>query len=447
MNLYKNLKNNTFLNRSFSTIMLRGVGIALSFSMLLIITNLFPDDVVGKYQYFNSILIIMGTISLLGLNVSFIRFSGELIAASEQQKLKSLYYKNVLILFVSTVIIFLIYFVTRSFLLPDIIKPEDDKIYLLALLAIFPNCLSVLNFQVLLGLKKLYLSEFFRNVIKFSIIMISILAFYFMQKYNQLIEAFIYALIFIALISTLFILNILYKGFSYSKDRTNGVYSLSYKRILQVSIPMALSYISLLLMQQIDLLVLKRHSPFNDLAYYGVAVKISFLLNIILTAINQVIGPQVAELYYKNDRKSLEKVIGKSILLNNLLVIPLVIIIFIFPGTILNLFGENYIKAKVALLILVVGQAVNALAGSTDLYLNMTGKQNFFQRIIIIALIINLILNFILIPRFGMIGAATSTALSLVFWNILGVIYVRRVDDIVLILNFELLKKYLKNEK
>ena len=433
--LLSTLINSGFLKKGFAIIVLRFLGVLLSFGGLMLITNLFPDDEVGRYQYLNSIIITVGTVVLLGLNVSFIRFAGELFATQKQYEFKRLYTRNVIIISIMTLIFVLFYFIFR-FLFPEIINAADDRIYKMSLLALFPHAIAVLNFQVLLGLNRLYLSEFFRNVIKFITIIIFVLLFYFLNKHDQLLEAFIWSLWLVAILSTLFV------WFRLNDFKTETIIedSISYRKILKVSIPMILSFISLLLMQQMDLLVLKEFTAYENLAYYGVAVKISMVLSIVLTAVNQVIGPQLAEFYFKGDKNGIKSIVDKSIILNNALTIPIIIVIMIIPETVLSFFGENYYVAKNALLILLIGQGINGIMGSTDLYLNMTGKQNYFQKIIFMALIINLILNFILVPKWGMTGAATATAVSLIFWNILGVIYVYRVDGVVLVLNFALIK-------
>ena len=441
MNFYKILKNSTFLNRGFSTITLRGIGVALSFSMLLIVTNLFTDEIVGKYQYLNSIIIVAGTVALLGSNVSFIRFAGEIWAEGQYDSLNSLYIRNFVIVLSMTVFFILLYLIMRMQLMPQYISAQDDQIYIFSLLALFPNCIAILNFQVLLSFRRLYLSEIFRNVVKLCLIILCILLFYYLGSKTSLLEAYVLSLWLVAVLSTWYVWKELHRLPQQTKEVMGDV--ITYRKILRVSIPMTLSFLSLLLMQQLDLILLKEYSAYENLAYYGVAVKISMMLNIALVAVNQVVGPQLAEFYYKKDKKGLKDIVEKSIILNTALSLPVMIIVLMMPETILSVFGSNYILAKDALIILLIGQALNAMMGSTDLYLNMTGKQNYFQKIIFIALIINVILNFVLIPQFGMIGAAIATAISLVFWNILGVIYIYRVDNIILIINFALIKKYI----
>ena len=75
--------------------------------------------------------------------------------------------------------------------------------------------------------------------------------------------------------------------------------------------------------------------------------------------------------------------------------------------------------AYVPLVILCVGQIVNASMGSVGSLLNMTGHERDTMQSILIGATVNVILNFILTPRWGMIGAATATATTLIVWNLI----------------------------
>jgi O-antigen/teichoic acid export membrane protein len=60
--------------------------------------------------------------------------------------------------------------------------------------------------------------------------------------------------------------------------------------------------------------------------------------------------------------------------------------------------------------------------------MNMTGKQNKLQRILLLGLLINLVLNVIYIPKYGMIGAAASTVISMVCWKLVATVTIFRKD-------------------
>ena len=102
---------------------------------------------------------------------------------------------------------------------------------------------------------------------------------------------------------------------------------------------------------------------------------------------------------------------------------------------ILSIFGAEYQQATLALRILILGHYMATLCGTTQVYLNMTKKQVVLQYILILAVIINCLLNWKLIPVYGIEGAATASAISVLFWNFAAVVWVYKKDRIKLFLH------------
>jgi O-antigen/teichoic acid export membrane protein len=75
--------------------------------------------------------------------------------------------------------------------------------------------------------------------------------------------------------------------------------------------------------------------------------------------------------------------------------------------------------AYVPLVILCVGQLVNASMGSVASVLNMTGHERETTKSVLVGAFVNVTLNLALVPVWGMIGAAIATACTLVVWNVI----------------------------
>jgi O-antigen/teichoic acid export membrane protein len=76
-------------------------------------------------------------------------------------------------------------------------------------------------------------------------------------------------------------------------------------------------------------------------------------------------------------------------------------------------------------LFLAIGQCVSASSGATNAFMNMTGKQVAFRNIICCAAIINILLNYFLIPLMGISGSALAAMSSTIFWNIASLLYIK----------------------
>ena len=78
--------------------------------------------------------------------------------------------------------------------------------------------------------------------------------------------------------------------------------------------------------------------------------------------------------------------------------IPLAAIIFIFPKFFMGLYGTEFLIGFEALRWLVIGRVVNAFSGSVGNLMQMSDQQNMYMKILIIGSVINIMLNYYLIP-------------------------------------------------
>jgi O-antigen/teichoic acid export membrane protein len=109
---------------------------------------------------------------------------------------------------------------------------------------------------------------------------------------------------------------------------------------------------------------------------------------------------------------------------------PIIISIIVYPETILNVFGSEYIAAKYVLILIALGQMINAFVGANGYILNMSGHEKLTLINNFIMASINIILNILLIPRFDILGAAMATTISIIVINIAKVIQVKKYLDI-----------------
>ncbi|MGZ5441413.1 MAG: hypothetical protein ACXW5U_03935 [Thermoanaerobaculia bacterium] len=81
------------------------------------------------------------------------------------------------------------------------------------------------------------------------------------------------------------------------------------------------------------------------------------------------------------------------------------------------LFGAEFEAGTVPLMILCCSQLVNVLFGSVAVILNMTGNEGMTARGVGIAAVTNIVLNLLLMPTYGVVGAACASLVSMITWN------------------------------
>jgi O-antigen/teichoic acid export membrane protein len=164
----------------------------------------------------------------------------------------------------------------------------------------------------------------------------------------------------------------------------------------------------------------------KDVGIYNIAFKIATVTSFFLVSINSIVAPKFAELYWSNRTKELKKTVLKSAKLNFWSSTPVLLPFIFFPKFFMGLFGIEFVEGYRSLIILSIGQFVNAFCGSVGYLLTMTGNQDVFRNIYFISTILNLLLCFILIPLLGVDGAALSFSISMIFWNVLSLIIVKK---------------------
>lgn len=201
--------------------------------------------------------------------------------------------------------------------------------------------------------------------------------------------------------------------------RAGTAYVYKSRAWLAATMPLALVASAQLINTRTDLVVLGLFSDPEDVGLYRVAAHGATLVAFGLSAINMVAAPRFTRLHVEGDAENLELFARQSARIAVLTATPIAAAFVLFGGSILSwIFGDRYAAAYAPLAILTIGQIVNASVGSVGFLLNMTGHERDTARGVMAGALANVSLALLLVPRFGMHGAAIATATSLVVWNL-----------------------------
>lgn len=181
------------------------------------------------------------------------------------------------------------------------------------------------------------------------------------------------------------------------------------------------------LMKQTDLVMLGALDAAESVGVYKVAVTGALLVTFLHVAVNQVQGPHISHLWTIGEHQQLQRLVTFNARLTMLATIFSVsALMFLAEWGIELLYGEQYSSAALPLRILCFGHLVNGLSGPVGSILNMTGHEKKAAITVVICCAINVMLNMLLIPEFGIGGAAVATASTLALWNIALLVLVRK---------------------
>lgn len=182
-----------------------------------------------------------------------------------------------------------------------------------------------------------------------------------------------------------------------------------------------------LVVTRVDLILLGSMRSASEAGIYAVASRAAEFVPFFLTAAGVAIAPKVSSLYHQGADAQLQRLASSAARRLLWLTLPLAAILIFAALPLLEAFyGAAYSEGATALKILALAQFFNVLSGPVGTLLNMTHHASASAKAFAFAAAINVLLNLILIPLFGITGAASATATSLILCNIIRWYWVRR---------------------
>jgi O-antigen/teichoic acid export membrane protein len=142
-------------------------------------------------------------------------------------------------------------------------------------------------------------------------------------------------------------------------------------------------------------------------------------------AVILAIAPKISELLTRRDMDTARNVYRASTAWAMVIGWPVYLMLAIFAPALLSILGPGYVQAQDALTILALTMLVASGVGPVDIVLLMGGKSAWNLLNTIAAVVLNVILNVLLIPRLGITGAAIAWSVSILANNLAPLIQVR----------------------
>ena len=194
--------------------------------------------------------------------------------------------------------------------------------------------------------------------------------------------------------------------------------------LVATSLPLFVVMLMELVIRFSDTVIIGIFADTADVGIYTVAMRTAMLTTFVLAAVNSVVAPKLATLHHQGDTSALEAVTQNSAKLITVLAAPMLLVFVLAPGWVLQVFGDEFTGGAIALSILAAGQFVNVATGSVMQLLMMSGHERLVRNNWAAAAALNVALNLILVPRYGINGAAAATAFSVATANIAAVFLV-----------------------
>jgi O-antigen/teichoic acid export membrane protein len=412
-----------------SSFLIKILAAALAFFTQVILARHMGVEQFGIFAYVTSWLVILVLLCKLGLDTSMVRFVAAYKATGEWGLLKGILKASNRLTITSSLIVSFAGIVFVQLIGSRI--SEDLKS------TAFIGCL-VLPFMALIQVRQALLRAL-RHVVKailpefiiqpatlLILVLISMIIYSKQHDYPLKLDANVIMVFDLAAFILTFIIITWWVKISIKRETRDVQEESRMNEWIAVTMPLLMMSWFNLINYRADVLMIGIMIDTTQAGIYSVSVKLANFLVWGLNAVNVIAAPLIAQLYSQKNKRELQRMVSISAAFISIYTIPAVVVMLVWGRQIISIFGDDFADAYNPLVLLAISQGVNALVGSVGYLLTMTGYQRDAATVIGIAAIFNIILNLILIPKYGIQGAAIASASSTILWNITMYILVRK---------------------
>ena len=407
---------------AISAFLIRVLSAGLAYVTQIILARWMGSFEYGIFAYVWVWLLLLGGVATLGLNTAVIRFIPEYTEKADFERLRGLLFSSRRITFlVSTSIMLLA--LLGLYLLGDKIENYYILPGFLVLFCLPAFAITDLHDSMARGYSWMNMALIPPFLLRPLLILSVMLAAYFLGLEMTAKTAVIAALI--ATWVTLFI-QIIWLAPRIANNVPAGARRDESKFWLATSFPILLMESFVLFLQNTDILILSQYRSPETLAQYYAALKTINLITFVHFAVANAVANRFSAYSARGDKEQLAEFVRMSVKWTFWPSLAGAVLLLAVGKPLLWMFGPEFTAAYPAMFILAVGLVIKAMFGPAENVLNMLGHQKLCALVLFITVFVNIILNFILIPPYGMMGAAAATSTSLCLAALLFFIAIKK---------------------
>jgi O-antigen/teichoic acid export membrane protein len=395
----------------------------------IIVARVLSQDDIGTFSVALSIATIATVFSDLGFSNAFGRYVPYFLGKKENDKVYWLLGSGYLIggtvsLIFAAVLFFSSAFISAVFKNPLLEKPLQFFAFYIVI-----NTFFTLNNMFLQGKKMIKESNIItaiQNVLKLVITLILFLAFE--RSAFSLAIAFVCSSFIAALLSFWYVRNdlALIKFELGSKKTPEKLVLL--KDVVLFGLTLSIIITLYALIGNTDIILLGYFLPENDVGVYKIVVTLVSILTLFPSAIGSIFFPVISELHGKGKKEEMLKVSKTAVRWLLFLIMPLTLVFLVFPDNALAaLFGTAYSRGTIILVIFTFALFIRSLVFVHGYLLAAVRLISIEFRIALVAALANVVLDWFLIPLYGLEGAAIASTTSLLLIAALLVYYTKKI--------------------
>lgn len=377
-------------------------------------SHLSPADF-GTYSLALTVISITGAVATLGLNEGVPRYIAFFRGRHEEQKLHELIVSAMLMGLIAGLLSILVSPSLFQSLAGNSFDAQGKILSVVKILVFAVPFTILLNLTVAIyrGFDRTNVNMYFYNIIR----PISLLGF---ASAAVFIGVSLKGVVFADLLSMVFTFGIMSIYFikkppikQAAKQERKIQFSDTTRQLIRYSFPLLITATLLNLMSWIDTIMLGYFKSAEVVGIYNAVYPLVGFLSLVIASMGYVYVPVTSRLWGQNNTSPLGSIYAVMTKWCFLLTFPLFALIFVYPEYfITKLYGAQYVSGATSLRILALGFIANSYFGFNYHTLLASGDSDFLMKCSVASAGINAVINFMLIPEYGMVGAAIGTAVS-----------------------------------
>ncbi len=380
-------------------------------------------EFLGIYSMANAIMLIAEVLGKMGLETGVMRFISRLNPEADTEKIQKLIASALKMTIAFSLVIMVGLIISSDFIVTQILNESPLLISVIIVFAIaIPfNALTLVSAFATQGFKRLKYKTLVTQFLNPTLLLGSMVMCYWFVSTES---AVMVPMLLTGIVGFFVMLSVLKKVSGMSNNQiVKSKFDIS---LLKYSYPLMFVTILQTFMHWMDILMLGYFTDATTVGLYHPAARTAGLLQALLLSFIST------QFHGAGDRAKMDhtyKLVSRWLLI---CAIPISAVFIIFPGKVLLLFGPEYLPSAKILVILTGATFIQAVLGAAGPALSMSGHTKLVLWNTIGAFVLNFGLNIFLIPKYGIVGAAIATLISL---TILGFARIIEVQ-IILRMNF-----------
>lgn len=189
----------------------------------------------------------------------------------------------------------------------------------------------------------------------------------------------------------------------------------------------AVSGAVIMVWRRFDVLLVAALSGPADAAIYTAATRFLVVGSLAIQAVQLTVSPQLSRMFARHDVDGARQIYYTSTLWTMTFSWPLYIVSASAVSLVIPVFGARYTAGASSVIVLSAAMLIATACGSVDAVLLMSGRSLLSLGNAVLTLAVNVGLDLVLIPRLGILGAATGWAISIALRNVLALVQIQKL--------------------